>query len=1052
MSTLKTTIAVIGLIVLFVGAPARAIHYHVDPNGDDTTGLSWATAFHTIQQGIDASNPTIVEVNEATYYETVDFKGVGCRVTSTDPNDWDVVAATIIDAKCYYTHVVTFHSGEGRDSVLAGFTVTNASSTLSGTGVDCEDSSPQIARCIIKHAPCGTQLYGVACANSSPLISDCIIKDNKDHGVECVTGSAPTIVDCSITGNGTPSSYDAGIYSKDAEPNIINCYVGGNNFGIYCEDSAPKITDCEVQDSTYDGISLKENGGPVAIEDCWVHDNGQTGIYLQEVNYEVVIRDCNISGNDDYGIYASGGGGISISISNCTISGSNDYDGVSIGINSATIQDCVIKNNAGDGIYIAHAGSGTSAILHNRIENNGGDGIKADGWSTFGCDIMYNKIGGSAGHGISLDSTLPGGTADVYSNWIYDSGACGVKVKDWVSADLWNNTIVASTVGGIDVDSDAQADVNNCIIWDCNDDMNNCTATYSCISDCNDAGGTGNICGPTNNPSFLDDANDDYHLDDDSPCIDTGDPNFEPGAGETDIDGDLRVMRRRVDMGADEFRRVHNLTQDKWYVYINDGIDEANDADVIAAYGDTYYEHVDFDGVSCTVRSTDPNDWAVVADTVIDANGQGGNVVTFNSSEDANSVLTGFTVTGGARGVYCSASSPSVSRCLIKDNVCDANGGGMFNYNASPTVARCIFSRNTAAAYGGGIASYVTTAGKTATVTDSVFLLNDANAGGGISNYNDSNGTFTIDVTNCTVSENSASYGGGIYNRNADPTLTNCIFWHNNAPDDANDGAEIYNYDDAADPNFSYCDIEGDVNGTKCGGYDSVDGGNNIDSDPCFVNMFDFSDITTAADTNTTIKVANAAVYEVNDVIEYDNDAAPRKVTAVDPGTDIVTFANDALDANSEPNKSIYNWGIGANDVDEDLHLMHDSPCIDAGDPCGDYSDQNDIDDEPRVADGDCDSNDVVDMGADEVYWPDCWGCLTQCRGDADCSGIVNLGDMFILKAASGTEYGDPNYNPCADFDKDGDINLGELFTLKANFGDPNLPADCNCGGTWPPE
>ncbi|MHC4474705.1 MAG: hypothetical protein ACYTEL_03610 [Planctomycetota bacterium] len=51
-----------------------------------------------------------------------------------------------------------------------------------------------------------------------------------------------------------------------------------------------------------------------------------------------------------------------------------------------------------------------------------------------------------------------------------------------------------------------------------------------------------------------------------------------------------------------------------------------------------------------------------------------------------------------------------------------------------------------------------------------------------------------------------------------------------------------------------------------------------------------------------------------------------------------------------------------------------------------------------------------------------------------------------------GTDYGDPNYNACADFDKDGDINLGELFTLKQYFGDPNLPADCNCGGPWPPQ
>jgi len=43
-----------------------------------------------------------------------------------------------------------------------------------------------------------------------------------------------------------------------------------------------------------------------------------------------------------------------------------------------------------------------------------------------------------------------------------------------------------------------------------------------------------------------------YHLLADSPCIDSGDPNFVPGPDGTDIDGQPRVMAGRVDMGADE--------------------------------------------------------------------------------------------------------------------------------------------------------------------------------------------------------------------------------------------------------------------------------------------------------------------------------------------------------------------------------------------------------------------------------------------------------------------------------------------------------------------
>jgi len=48
---------------------------------------------------------------------------------------------------------------------------------------------------------------------------------------------------------------------------------------------------------------------------------------------------------------------------------------------------------------------------------------------------------------------------------------------------------------------------------------------------------------------------------------------------------------------------------------------------------------------------------------------------------------------------------------------------------------------------------------------------------------------------------------------------------------------------------------------------------------------------------------------------------------------------------------------------DNDYHLSPNSPCIDAGDPNGDYTGQTDIDGQGRT-DG------VVDMGSDEV-WPD---------------------------------------------------------------------------------
>ena len=56
-------------------------------------------------------------------------------------------------------------------------------------------------------------------------------------------------------------------------------------------------------------------------------------------------------------------------------------------------------------------------------------------------------------------------------------------------------------------------------------------------------------------PCFVDPNNDDYRLWPGSPCIDTGDPNYEPEPNETDLDGRPRVLHGRIDMGAYEFQK-----------------------------------------------------------------------------------------------------------------------------------------------------------------------------------------------------------------------------------------------------------------------------------------------------------------------------------------------------------------------------------------------------------------------------------------------------------------------------------------------------------------
>ncbi len=57
-------------------------------------------------------------------------------------------------------------------------------------------------------------------------------------------------------------------------------------------------------------------------------------------------------------------------------------------------------------------------------------------------------------------------------------------------------------------------------------------------------------------PLFVDASANDFHLQQASPAIDRGDPNYQAQSGETDIDGQARVYNGRVDIGADEYGSV----------------------------------------------------------------------------------------------------------------------------------------------------------------------------------------------------------------------------------------------------------------------------------------------------------------------------------------------------------------------------------------------------------------------------------------------------------------------------------------------------------------
>lgn len=137
--------------------------------------------FSNIQEAIDFSRDgdTIV-VEPGTYYENVVFNSKAITLTGTDPNDPNVVGATIITASSGYS--VSFNANEVSDSVLRGFTIT-------GRGIYCyTETSPTISKNIIRD--CETRgisgainTFGIAPA--APIISQNTISRNRGGIIYC---------------------------------------------------------------------------------------------------------------------------------------------------------------------------------------------------------------------------------------------------------------------------------------------------------------------------------------------------------------------------------------------------------------------------------------------------------------------------------------------------------------------------------------------------------------------------------------------------------------------------------------------------------------------------------------------------------------------------------------------------------------------------------------------------------------------------------------------------------------------------------------------------
>lgn len=937
-----------------------------------TVGPGLIYDFTSIQAAINvAKEGDTVLVAKGWYREKIVFPGENILVTSTDPNDPGMVQQTVIDCPSFrQTPVVTFSGTENESCELTGFTIRDGSRGIQGNG-----TKATISNCAIgNNFPTGSGGGLYDC--DGPIRSCKIINneaDSKGGGLYDCDGpiSNCTVSENLVRGNSTTDG-GGGLYGCDGP--ITNCTIS-ENWAWFDAGSGGGLHSCHG-----------------AITSCTIRDNGARGHGGGLSNCNGSISECTITGNraKDPAFQSRGGGLYDCdgTISGCTITG-NEADEAGGGLYGCDglVTQCKILNNASTGWNgggLAECDTTLNCVISDNSAAGSGGGLERC-HSITSCLVSANVAGrdGGALHECAevFNCTMTGNKAGGNGAAIYYSGTESIVGN----SILWDNK--AAEGAQIYLDAPLNAGTGEGSGW--------MSVAYSDVQ-----GGTAEVYVAASStldwdasnievdPGFVQPGHwtadgawvdGDYHLVEGSPCIDAGYQDFLPELAEADLDGNPRVINGIVDMGAHESRYAVNwhvdavsgndsydgLTPETAFATIQKGIAAAEDGDTVIVYPGTYFENIRFKGNNITVRSTDPNDPNAVAATIIDG-GQNGSVVTFNSGEDATCVLTGFTITNGRSdrggGIMVSGASPTISHCTLTGNSAAQFGGGVYSVSGTPTLTYCTFSENSAG-MGGGMHNHFDSH---PTLTHCNFNSNSAEYGAGMSNY----GGSKLILRQCTLTANSAQYGGGLFLEPSRMTLTNCKLSHNSAiqggaihadvsiveianscltKNSAAVGAGIYSLDGHVTITNS---LLSENAASEQGGAIFLYGGPNagIVANNCtFVRNTAAEGRAIAChgelgDKLVTITVTNSILWNGGDEIWYDGNF-----------TIIVTYS-DVQDG----------WpGEGNLDADPRLapdgyHLEPNSPCINVGDPMGDYTGQTDIDGEPRVLSG------RIDIGADE--------------------------------------------------------------------------------------
>jgi serine protease len=303
-----TAVACYGTQTWYVDAGAN------DPSPDGSAAHPFAFVQPALEAAIDGDT---ILVLPGTYVQELDFLGKNVTLISRDGP-----AVTILDGN-YFLSVITFATGETRDAVVTGFTITHGLGTGNGS----------------YNIGGGCRVY-----RSSPTIRGNWIVDNQAH-------------------------FGGGIDSEESNPLIVSNYIANNFVGDnhlrHLTGDGGGISFYNSSGEAYQNVIVENTanrqGGGIVIQD----DNG-TGTFPMDITIANNVIANNI-------VETRLGGGIAylfrgnVTVRGCTITGNTavNANGIVVTGSAATLnlEDTIVygnENPAGSSEAFVNAGSTTN--------------------------------------------------------------------------------------------------------------------------------------------------------------------------------------------------------------------------------------------------------------------------------------------------------------------------------------------------------------------------------------------------------------------------------------------------------------------------------------------------------------------------------------------------------------------------------------------------------------------------------------------------------------------------------------------------------------------